>query len=100
MVKRSILRTLAVVMSLLLLAGCQKTVDPDPSIVSEHPSRDEDGEPMESPAYTEKSVLVVYFSCSGNTEQIAEWAAVYANADLYQITPETPYTSADLSRFN
>lgn len=43
-------------------------------------------------------VLVAYFSATGNTESVAEKiAASLDNADLYEITPVQPYTSADLN---
>lgn len=41
-------------------------------------------------------ILVAYFSCTGTTKPLAEYAAEYLNADLYEIKAETPYTSEDL----
>lgn len=41
-------------------------------------------------------VLVAYFSASGVTAKLAKRLADGINADLYEIKPETPYTSADL----
>ncbi|MBQ8080231.1 MAG: flavodoxin [Oscillospiraceae bacterium] len=41
--------------------------------------------------------LVAYFSASGNTAALAKRLAGAAGADLYEIRPETPYTSADLN---
>ena len=41
--------------------------------------------------------LVAYFSASGVTKQVAEDLARVAGADLYEIEPEVPYTSADLN---
>lgn len=41
--------------------------------------------------------LVAYFSASGTTKKVAEVIAEVAAADLYEITPKTPYTSADLN---
>lgn len=41
--------------------------------------------------------LVAYFSASGTTEQVARTLAAAADADLYEIAPADPYTSADLS---
>ena len=41
-------------------------------------------------------VLVAYFSASGVTEKLAKNLAQAVNADLYEIKPEKPYTSADL----
>lgn len=41
--------------------------------------------------------LVVYFSGSGNTERVAGYIAEATGATLFELVPETPYTSADLS---
>lgn len=44
-----------------------------------------------------KKTLVAYFSCSGNTKMLAEQLADITGAVLYEIKPETAYTSADLN---
>jgi flavodoxin len=44
-----------------------------------------------------KKRLVAYFSCTGSTKRVAENLAEVAGADLYEITPEVPYTAADLN---
>lgn len=44
----------------------------------------------------EKRELVAYFSCSGVTERVARELAKATGAELYEIRPERPYTSADL----
>lgn len=49
---------------------------------------------------TSGGTLVAYFSCTGNTQGIAELIAEQTGADLYQITPETPYTTEDLEYGN
>lgn len=41
--------------------------------------------------------LVAYFSASGVTRNVAKSLAQAADADLYEIKPETPYTNADLN---
>lgn len=41
--------------------------------------------------------LVAYFSASGVTAGVAKNLAAAANADLYEIKPEVPYTQADLN---
>lgn len=41
---------------------------------------------------SEGSVLVAYFSWSGNTEQMAQIIAEETGADLFEIVPVTPYT--------
>lgn len=42
-------------------------------------------------------VLVAYFSTTNTTEGVAETIAASVGADLYEITPAQPYTSADLN---
>lgn len=44
--------------------------------------------------------LVAYFSASGTTAAVARTLAEAADADLYEIKPQTPYTSADLDWTN
>lgn len=46
------------------------------------------------------NVLVVYFSCTGTTEGVAEEAADILGADLFEIVPAEPYTSDDLDYGN
>jgi len=41
--------------------------------------------------------LVVYFSATGSTERIAHMIAAETEADVFVITPEEPYTDADLN---
>ena len=41
--------------------------------------------------------LIAYFSAGGTTAAVAKNLAKAAGADLYEIRPETPYTSADLN---
>ncbi len=44
----------------------------------------------------EGGILIAYFSATNNTEGIANHLDAILDADLYEIVPETPYTSADL----
>lgn len=44
--------------------------------------------------------LVAYFSASGVTARAAKALAEAAGADLYEIRPKVPYTSADLDWMN
>lgn len=46
---------------------------------------------------SDAKVLVAYFSATGTTRRVAEKLAAAAGADLYEITPETPYSPADLN---
>ena len=42
-------------------------------------------------------VLVAYFSATGTTAKVAQKMAEAIGADLFEIKPEKPYTSADLN---
>ena len=44
-----------------------------------------------------KKALVAYFSFSGRTEHVAEEIANVAQADLFEIVPEQPYSEADVN---
>lgn len=44
----------------------------------------------------EKNILVAYFSVTNNTKAVAEKLADGLGADIYEITPEEPYTDADI----
>ena len=41
--------------------------------------------------------LVAFFSASGTTKRVAERLSKVAEADLFEIQPKVPYTSADLN---
>ncbi len=62
-------------------------------------------EPSESVSTEEQEAdvstktLVVYFSCTGTTELVAEYITEILGADHYQIVPEDPYTEADLAYY-
>ena len=62
-------------------------------------------EPLESVSTEEQEAdvstktLVVYFSCTGTTELVAEYITEILGADSYQIVPEDPYTEADLAYY-
>lgn len=44
--------------------------------------------------------LVVYYSASGNTEEVANYIKDAVNADIFELEPAQPYTSADLNYSN
>ena len=45
-------------------------------------------------------ILVAYFSATGTTKRVAERLARVAQADLFEIRPAVPYSSADLDWTN
>ncbi len=48
-------------------------------------------------AVPHKEVLVVYFSATGTTKDVAEKIAAIEDADLYEIVPAEPYSDDDLN---
>ncbi len=50
----------------------------------------------EETSESDNNILVVYFSATNNTKGVAEKIAEAAEADIYAITPEIPYTAEDL----
>ena len=66
---------------------------------TETPAEEPTEEPSEEPAESEtptagnsSSVLIAYFSWSGNTEQVAQIIQQETGGDLFEIAPATPYT--------
>ncbi|MDE6314333.1 MAG: flavodoxin [Lachnospiraceae bacterium] len=53
----------------------------------------------EQEADVNTKILVVYFSCTGTTELVAECITEILGADIYEIVPENPYTEADLAYY-
>ena len=47
-----------------------------------------------------KKVLIAYFSASGTTAGVAARLAAATGGDVFEITPQTPYTEADLKWTN
>lgn len=82
------------------------TPDTNPSVSSTPDmspvNQPEDSAPVqdETPEGTDDSgnkILIAYFSATNNTEGIANHLESILDADLYEIVPETPYTSDDLN---
>ena len=65
-----------------------------PDSNSDNPASEPDNEPESS------KILVAYFSATNNTEGVAQKLADGLGADLYEITPEQPYTDEDLDYGN
>ena len=63
---------------------------------TETPAEEPSEEPAESETSTtgdSSSVLIAYFSWSGNTEQVAQIIQQETGGDLFEIAPATPYTN-------
>ena len=71
------------------------TLETPPTSQPEDTTSPEDETPEE--ADDGKKILIAYFSATNNTENIANLLNEILDADLYEIVPETPYTSDDLN---
>lgn len=81
--------------------GVQSTVQKaeEQSNIEVEPELSESVSAKEQEADESTKTLVVYFSCTGTTEVIAEYAAEILEADIYEIVPENPYTEEDLAYY-
>ena len=84
-------RTLVVLllMFLFLLSGCAAGQ-------TEAPDGKTDTVPASSGA---GNVIVVFFSCTGNTKPLAEYIADELDADVYEIQARIPYTEDDIKYY-
>ena len=71
------------------------TETPKPDVSGPTDGTAESPKPDDKPSG--KKILVVYFSCTGTTKKLAEYAAEVSGGELYEIVPEVPYTSEDLN---
>lgn len=76
-------------------APTSTTPETPPTSQPEDTTSPEDETPEE--ADDGKKILIAYFSATNNTENIANLLNEILDADLYEIVPETPYTSDDLN---
>lgn len=75
------------------------------SLLSEQSSETLAETPTDSPAETSDAesesekgkTLVVYYSATGNTEEVANYIAAAANADVFELEPVEPYSDDDLN---
>lgn len=97
---------LALLVSLTVCAcGAGTAAQTEPAAVPDTANVDGEEEAMPSPAPQPAATseaaktLVVYFSCTGTTEAVAQTVAEQLGADLFAIEPEQPYTEADLAYY-
>ena len=111
MIKKMLFYLLSVVLCFLLF-GCSSTAKRGYSAISQATPKNNisnnktvtksntaQNNQFENKEETKSNVLVVYFSCTGTTEQLAQYAAEILQADTYQIVPEQPYTEKDLAYY-
>lgn len=63
---------------------------------AETPAAESSGTEEETPESTGGKTLVVYYSASGNTEEVANYIAGAMGADLFELEPAESYSDADL----
>lgn len=82
-------------------ADTKEQTQEESTIMSMESNTPETTETEESTETTETNnrILVAYFSATGTTRPLAEYAADILSADLYEIVPEEPYTEADLAYY-
>lgn len=100
---QKLLLPLALFVAIFTAYACTKSEDvnyeqPSTSTPSDSTSQTENGT-SDTTART-SNALVVYFSCTGNTESVAQRIAHIAPADIWRIEPMVPYSSADLNYNN
>ena len=101
--KKVLAAVLAVALTLAFCACGAKPAPAAPDTPAETPEQREEpagpADPGEAevPAENGTDVLVVVFSATGNTKGAAEKIAALTGADLREIVPAQPYTSADLN---
>ena len=71
----------------------EASVQPETSAQTETESSDEN-EPEESEG---GKVLIVYYSATGNTEEVANYIARATGADLFELVPTQTYSADDLN---
>ncbi len=77
-----------------------KPTDAKPTNPAINPTTNPTDTPKPDDKPAGKKILVAYFSCTGTTKKLAEYAAEVSGGELYEIVPEVPYTSEDLNYGN
>lgn len=78
------------------LAACGGPSTPDRTAPAEETQTTPATDPGDTPS-ADGRTLVVYFSATGNTREVAETLAELQGADLFEIVPAEPYTDEDLN---
>lgn len=76
-------------------SNVQKSGAEQQSVPQENNTRDHNIQEVEMGS----NMLVAYFSCTGTTKIIGQYAAEILGADIYEIIPAEPYTEEDLAYY-
>lgn len=88
--------TLALIFS---FSACSKSTSTETTSSTNAPadtSLSSDNSTQNTSSTSSNKILVVYFSATGSTKEVAEEISTTVGADLFEITPSDPYTSEDL----
>ena len=107
--KRGFLLITACILAVGMLAGCgnrsgqeesktQSNIETAPENESSSATTEEDSAEVQiDDDETEGKTLVVYFSATGNTKNVAEVIAETTGGELFELEPVVPYTDDDLN---
>ena len=104
--KKIISMLLVGVTAIGLLAGCGSNTDDTQNAGTDNTATEEnqdsiaDGSDEAAQSGTDVAsgnVLVVYYSATGNTEDVANYIADATGGDLFEVEPAEPYTDDDLN---
>lgn len=106
--KKTVSVILCLVMALLLVSCANASAENDvtnennTSVTQDanHTENTTESSTLPSNEGTVDNILVAYFSCTGNTAQMADYIAQKTGGFLYDITPDMPYTNEDLDYSN
>ena len=90
--------------SMLAFSACAVNGGGDPSADNEQTGSNEDNGGQNTPSDPQtpqipagdSDILIVYFSATGNTEEVAGYIADATGGTIFELVPVQPYTSADL----
>ncbi len=97
--KRFIAFLLILILSFSFAACTNSTGQKDTALNNESMKEENGNSTTNDEKNTSSSTLVVYFSATGTTKPLAEYAADILNADIYEIVPSDPYTEEDLAYY-
>ena len=71
--------------------------DTETAAQKDNPQAEAETEEAENSDAEGGKTLVVYYSASGNTEEVANTIAEVTGGDLFELEPAEPYSDADLN---
>ena len=91
---KKIISLFMVLTMVLSLSACSTNQSPRESTPEEQPDSSAEAQ---QPTDEAGKTLVVYYSATGNTENVANYIAAATNGDLFKLEPAEPYSDADLN---